>query len=86
MEATYWLYKDEFDKYTRSIDKEEPVELEIMDQAEKVWKRAKVLLFKEPREGSYATGLLGPFGEPGDEGKYHIKVLEMLSSPLDEDE
>lgn len=86
MDAAYWLYKDEFERHIESVDKKEPVELEIMDQAEKVWKKAKVFLFQKPSEGSSAVGLLGPFGEPGDEGKYHIKVLEILPSPLDEDE
>jgi hypothetical protein len=86
MEVTYWLYKDEFEAHIGFVDKKEPVELEVMDQAEKVWKKAKVLLFQKSSEGSSAVGLLGPFGELGDEGKYHIKVLEIIPSPLDDDE
>ena len=84
VEARYWLYKDEFTRHVGSIDKEEPVELEIMDQTEKLWKMAKVLLLKEPAKGSEVVGLLGPFGEPSDQGRYHIKVLEILPSPLDD--
>jgi hypothetical protein len=83
MDVNYWLYKDEFERHTASLDKQEPVELEIMDQTEKVWKKAKVLLFQKPSEGSTAVGLLGPFGELGDEGNYHIKVLEILTDDED---
>ena len=86
MKVNYWLYKDEFEKKGGSLDKEEPVEVEMMDQADKIWKRAKVLLLREPGEGTTPVGLLGPFGEPHAEGKYHVKVLEISSSALEEEE
>jgi hypothetical protein len=80
------LYKEEFEKKGGSLDKGEPVEVEMMDQADKIWKRAKVLLLRQPAEGSTPVGLLGPFGEPHAEGKYHVKVIEISSSALEEEE
>lgn len=79
MDVNYWLYKQDFEGNVGLLNKGEPVELELMDQTDKLWKRAKVLLLSEPAEGSTPVGLLGPFGEPHAEGKYHIKVLEMLA-------
>ncbi len=78
MGAKYLLYKEDFEKHAESLDSEMPVELELMDQADKLWKRAKMLLLRKPTKESDAIGLLGPFGEPSDEGKYHIKVLEIF--------
>jgi len=86
MAVNYWLYKEEFEKKKEALDKGEPVEMEIMDQEEKVWKQAKVMIFQQPVEGSEPVGLLGPFSEPYDEGKYHIKVVEILPSPLEDEE
>jgi len=85
MGVNYWLYSQELEGKMDALDKGQPVDLEMMDQADKIWKRARVLLFREPGEGSIPVGLLGPFGEPHAEGKYHIKVLEVLSD-TDEDE
>jgi len=85
MGVNYWLYSQEFEGKMDTLDKREAVDLEIMDQEDKLWKRAKVLLFSEAAEGSTPVGLLGPFGEPHAEGKYHIRVLEVLSD-TDENE
>ena len=86
MGVNYWLYKQDFEGHAGSLDKGEPVVLELMDQTDKIWKRAKILLLREPAEGSTPVGLLGPFGEPHAEGKYHVKVLEISSSALEEEE
>ena len=85
MGVNYWLYSQEFEGKLDALDKGEPVDLELMDQTDKLWKRAKVLLFREPAKGSTPVGLLGPFGEPHAEGQYHIKLLEVLPY-TDEDE
>ena len=86
MGVNYWLYKQEFEGNMGFLDKGEPVLLEMMDQTDKTWKRARVLLLREPTEGSTPVGLLGPFGEPHAEGKYHVKVLEISSWAVDEEE
>ncbi len=84
MAVNYWLYKEELDRKKDSIDKNTPTEMEIMDQNEKTWKQAKVMIFSEAVKGSEPVGLLGPFSEPHAEGKYHIKVMEILPSPFDD--
>ena len=85
MGARYWLYNDEFKKHSEVVDKGEPIEMEIMDQEEKVWTQARVMVFRQPTEGAQPGGLLGPFGEPFGEGRLYIKVLEQLASPLEEE-
>lgn len=84
MAVNYWLYREELDRKRDSIDRSTPVEMEIMDQGLKIWKQAKVMIFREAVKGSEPVGLLGPFSEPHDEGKYHIKVMEILPSPLED--
>ena len=84
MGVNYWLYKLELEGKADVIDKGEPVDLEMMDQTDKLWKRARVQVFRKPAEGSTPVGLLGPFGEPHAEGSYHVKVLEMLPDTDDE--
>ncbi len=79
MAVNYWLYKQDLESKLGWLDKGEAVEIEMMDQTDKTWKRARVLLLREPAQGSTPVGLLGPFGEPHGEGQYHVKVLEMLS-------
>lgn len=84
MVAKYWLYGQEFEKNSGAIGKGEPIEAEIMDQEEKIWKRARVMVFQHQAEGAVPGGLLGPYGEPYDEGKLFLKVLEELREPLEE--
>lgn len=79
MGVNYWIYSQEVEGKMGVLDKGEPVEIEIMDQEDKLWKRARVLLSREPTEGSTPIGLLGPFGEPHAEGQYHLKILEVFS-------
>jgi hypothetical protein len=55
-----------------------------MDQKEKVWQKAKVILSLGPIEGGELAGLLGPYGEPYDQGKFYVKIIEML--PEEEEE
>ena len=85
MTVKYWLYKDELDKHMETIDAEREVEMELMDDDEKVWKKARIQIFDQPLEGSVPVGTLGTFSEPYDEGKYHIKVIEILPSPFEEE-
>ena len=84
MEVSYWMYKEEFDKKKDVVDKEVKVEMEIMDQQEKIWQQAEIMIYQQPVSKSKPAGLLGPFCEPYAEGKYHIKVLKILPSPLDD--
>ena len=84
MELSYWMYKEEFDRKKDVVDKEVMVEMEIMDLGEKIWQRAEIMIYQQPAPKSKPAGLLGPFGEPHAEGKYHIKVLKILPSPLDD--
>lgn len=84
MEVSYWLYSDEFKKHSDAIAKGEPIEVEVMDQREKVWKQVKVIVSNKEIEGGRPGGLLGPYGEPFDEGQYYIKIIEEVSSQEDE--
>ncbi|RJX19996.1 MAG: hypothetical protein C4575_07420 [Desulforudis sp.] len=86
MEARYWLYAEEFQKHREAVAGREPIRVEIMDQKEKVWKQARIVVFEQAAEGSEPAGLLGPFGEPFAQGKYYVKVLEELLSPLEDEE
>lgn len=78
MEVSYWFYGDDFKQHSDLLDKEQVVELPIMDLKDKMWTRAKVMLFQKPVEGGEPVGLLGPFGEPFDQGRYYAKILEIL--------
>ncbi len=81
----YVIYGEDFEKEGRAVlDKGEPIELKIMDQREKRWKKAKVLLYGKSQEGASPCGLLGPLGTPYDEGKYYLKILKEM--PLVEEE
>jgi len=84
MGVNYWLYKLDVEGKTDAIDRGEAVEIEMMDQTDKLWKRARVQVLRQPAEGSTPVGLLGPFGEPHDEGRYHVKVVEMLPETDDD--
>ncbi len=86
MGAKYWLYSDEYKKYLNLVDRGEAFQVEIMDQDEKVWKLAKIMILPEQSGGAHSGGLLGRFGEPTSEGKFFVKVLEELSSPLDDED
>ena len=85
MGASYWLYGDEIKRHSGVIDTEKAVEVEVMDGEAKVWKQAKVNIYSKPVKDSEPVTLLGPFSELYDEGKYHIRVLEILPSPLEDE-
>lgn len=78
MEINYWLYAEDFKKHSDVLDKEQAVQMSIMDQKEKVWTKATIMLYQKPAAEAFPVGLLGPFGEPFEQGKYYIKILEML--------
>jgi hypothetical protein len=84
MEVSYWLYGDDFNKHSDTLDTEKPIEVPVMDQREKVWQKAKVTLSRSPVAGAELAGLLGPYGEPYDQGKFYVKIVEML--PEEEEE
>ena len=84
MKVNYWLYKDEFEAYKGTIGTGQKVEMAIMDDNQKIWKQARVQIFDQPVAGSEPAGLMGPLGTPYAEGKYHIKVVKILPSPLEE--
>jgi|GEM_PF-5892151 len=85
MEVSYWLYGEELGKHEGAIGTDEVIETEIMDQGQKVWKQAKVKLYHEAVADTEPVGLLGPFSEPYDEGRFHVRVIEILPSPLEDD-
>jgi len=78
MEINYWLYAEDFKKYSDALDKDQSVQVSMMDQREKIWTKARVMLYQRPVPEAVPVGLLGPFGEPFEQGKYYIKILEML--------
>ena len=86
MSAEYWIYGDELKKKSNAIGTNKPVTMEIMNQQEKVWSMAEIMIFEGEMEGTEPVGLLGTYGEPHDEGKYHIKILQFLPSPLEDEE
>jgi len=85
MEVKYFLYGDEVKKNSQAIGSGKAIKLEIMDQVDKTWQNAEIMIFEEETEGTEPVGLLGPFGEPYDQGKYHVKIVKILPSPLDDD-
>lgn len=78
MPAKYLLYGDEIKQYVAVVDKSQPVVISVMEQNEKIWKKVKALLYSKAAEGTDTIWLLGSFGEPYGEGKYHIKIIETL--------
>lgn len=52
--------------------------MSITDQREKVWIKAVIMIYQKPVAEAVPVGLLGPFGEPFEQGKYYIKILEIL--------
>ena len=86
MGVDYWIYSDELKKKSGGIGTEKPVTIEIMNQRDKVWNMAEIMIFEGEAEGAEPVGLMGTFGEPHDEGKYYVKILKILPSPLDDEE
>ncbi len=86
MACEYWIYSDELKKKSNIIGSEKPVAMEIMNQKDKIWNMAEIMIFEGEAEGAEPVGLLGTYGEPHDEGKYYVKILKLLPSPLDDDE
>jgi hypothetical protein len=84
MEINYMLYGEEIEKNKAKIEKGEPVEIEIMDQKDKIWQRGKVLILQSSEKGTHPATLLGPQGEPYEEGKFYVKIVEMLPSDLED--
>ena len=80
MEINYMLYGEDIEKNKAKIEKGEPVEIDIMDQRDKVWQRGKVLILRSSETGTYPATLLGPQGEPYEEGNFYLKIMEMLPS------
>ena len=86
MATDYWIYRDELKRKSRAIDSKKPVAMEIMNQKDKVWNMAEIMIFEGEAKGANPVGLLGPYGEYHDEGKYYVKILKILPSPLDDEE
>lgn len=86
MASEYWIYSDELKGKSNAIGTGKPVTMEIMNQKDKIWNMAEIMIFEGEMEGAEPVGLLGPYGEPHDEGKYYVKILKILPSPLDDDE
>ena len=76
--VNYFLYDAEVMKHSEAVDKGEVVQLSIMDQVEKMWSKAKVMLYSKPIEGGEPIALLAPYGTPHEEGKYYVKIVEIL--------
>ena len=86
MEVKYFLYGDAVKENSQVIGTGQTVKMEIMDQEEKTWQDAEVEIFEGATKEGEPVGLLGPFGEPYDSGKYYVKIVQILPSPLDDDE
>lgn len=82
MEVKYFLYGDEVKRNSQAIGTKKAVKMEIMDQREKVWQDAEVMIFEGETKDAEPVGLLGPFGEPHGEGKYSVKIVKILPSAL----
>jgi len=85
MGCAYWIYSDELKTKSGAVGSGKSVEMEIMNQKDKTWSVAEILIFEGEAEGTEPVGLLGTYGEPHDEGKYHVNILKVLPSPLDDD-
>lgn len=85
MDVKYFLYGDEVKKNNQAIGSGKAIKLEIMDQVDKIWQDAEIMIFEGEAEDAEPVGLLGPFGEPYDQGKYYVKIVKILPSPLDDD-
>jgi hypothetical protein len=86
MEVKVYLYGEELNKKREAIGSNKPVKLEFMDTTDKLWREAEIMVFEGDTEGGEPAGLLGPFSEPYDEGKYFIKIMRILPSPLSDEE
>ena len=86
MDVKYFLYGDAVKENSHVIGTGQTVKMEIMDQEEKTWRDAEVAIFEGATEEGEPVGLLGPFGEPYDVSKYYAKIVQILPSPLDDDE
>ena len=82
MELRYFLYGDEVKRNSQVIGTEKAVKMEIMDQKDKVWQDAEVMIFEGETKDTEAVGLLGTFGEPYGAGKYFVKIVKILPSVL----
>jgi len=78
MTTNYLVYGDYIRQHEAVLDKGEPVEVEMMSQNDKVWVKARVILSQKPTTGAEPVVLLGPYGQTYDEGRYYIKILEIL--------
>lgn len=85
MASEYWIYSDELKKKSNIIGSEKTVAMEIMNQKDKTWNMAEIMIFEGEMEGAEPVGLLGPYGEPHDDGKYYVNIIKMLPSPLSDD-
>ena len=78
MVINYMLYGEEVERNKAKIENGEPVEIEIMDQRDKIWQRGKVLILRSSEKGTHQATLLGPQGEPYEVGKLYVKIIEIL--------
>lgn len=84
MSIKYKLYYDELMKHKDAINRENPIDLEVMYADVKEWKPTRSLVSTEPVEGWDEAVLVGPFGNSVEGEKVFLKVVEELS-PEDED-
>ena len=83
MDIKYQVYGDNWLKCVGSVDKEDIVELPLIDVSERVARTAKVRLFSTQVKDSVPIEMLANWGQPYDGGKYFVTVVEFL--PEEED-
>ena len=83
MDVKYQVYSNDWSQCVNYVDKDNIVELPVVDVNERVARTAKVRLFSTQVKDSAPIEMLGPYGQPYDAGKYFITVVEFL--PEEED-
>ena len=78
MGVPYWLVLEQVRSFKDAIAKGEPVEVEVRDNDQWNWFKARALVSDSPIPGGGAAALMAPWGEIVEEGKWYVKVLEEL--------
>jgi len=75
MSARYSVYGEELERFREAIGRGEAIELEIRDNEDKSWVRARVMLSPEPIDGGQSVSIIGLYGEIGQE-LWYLKIIE----------
>lgn len=75
MSAKYSIYGEQVDEFKGAIGRGEVVELDIRDNEEKSWMRAKVLVSPRPMDDGQAVSIIGLYGEVSQE-EWYLQIIE----------